>query len=383
MAEPRGPQPHLFTPLTLRGLTLRNRVVVSPMCQYAAVDGRMTDWHVHHHARFAMGGAALGIVEATAVVPEGRITHGCTGLWEDGQIEGMRRIAEVYAAYGAVAGVQIGHAGRKASTRRPWDGAAPIEAGDAEPPWRTVGPSAIPARPGWPVPDALSAGEIVSLIAAFAAATARARAAGMKVVEIHGAHGYLIHAFLSPLSNRRTDGWGGDANRRMRFALEVAEAIRAEWPDDLPLFHRASVVDGEAEGITVEDTIALSRALAARGVDLIDCSSGGISGSVSLVPRHPGDGFQIPLARAVRAGAGMPTMAVGFINTPDLAERTLAEGSADLIAIARELLADPNWPYHAAKALGADRAHWILPQPYAWYLERRDRLEPPAAPAAD
>lgn len=372
-----GTGPHLFRPLRLRGLEVRNRVVLSPMCQYKAVEGRIVDWHLHHHARFAMGGLGIAFVEATAVTRDGRIGHGCTGLWEDGQIEGMRRICDVYHAYGVAPAIQLGHAGRKASTRRPWDGADPIQPGDAEPPWETVAPSALPGRPGWHVPRALEASEIPGIVAAFGQAARRAREAGFRIAEIHGAHGYLIHSFFSPLSNRRDDAWGGDLHRRMRFALEVADAMRAEWPADLPLFYRASAVDGGGEGIAIEDTIELAKALKARGVDVIDCSSGGIAGTTTLGRQHPGYGFQVPLARAVRRGADMPTMAVGFITTPELAERTVAEGSADLVAIARELMSDPNWTYRAALALGAERPHWVLPDPYAWYLERRDQLEPP------
>lgn len=377
-----GAGPRLFRPLRLRGLEIRNRIALSPMCQYRAVEGRIVDWHLHHHARFAMGGLGIGFVEATAVLRDGRITHGCTGLWEDGQVEGMRRIAETYRAYGAVPAIQLSHAGRKGSTRRPWDGADSIAAGDAEPPWETVAPSALPGRPGWHFPRALEASEIPGIVEAFAAAARRAREAGFQVAEIHGAHGYLIHAFFSPLSNTRDDAYGGDRNRRMRLALEVAEAVRAEWPADLPLFYRASVVDGGGEGISLEDTVELARALKARGVDLVDCSSGGILGTTTLGREHPGHGFQIPLARGVRKGAGVPTMAVGFITEPELAERALAEGSADLVAIARELMADPNWAYRAAKALGADRPHWVLPDAYAWYLERRDQLVHPSATAA-
>ena len=330
----------LFQPFTQRGLTLRNRIVVSPMCQYAARDGHVVDWHHQHHARMALGGVALGMVEATAVSPQGRITHGCTGLWADSHIEGLARIAAMYEEHGAVPAIQLAHAGRKASAMRPRQGARPLTADDAEGPWRAIAPSPVAINDEWPAPHEMTQADIDRVLGDFAAATGRARAAGFKLVEIHGAHGYLIHEFLSPVTNRRGDGFGGSAAARMRFALEVADAVRGAWPDDLPVWFRASVVDGA--GIDVEHTIRLARELKLRGVDLIDCSSGGLSDNASLRRNYPGAGFQVPYAEAVREGAGIATMAVGFITQPEQAEAIVKTGQADLVAIGRELMADPN-----------------------------------------
>jgi len=236
--------PQLFTTLRLRGTELRNRIVVSPMCQYSAVEGYIQDWHLQHHARFALGGYGAAFVEATAVTRDGRITHGCTGLWEDGQIEGMARIAGMYRDHGAVPGIQLGHAGRRASMSRPWEGNRPLALDGPDPAWPTVGPSALPEREDYPAPRELTRSEIEDLVEAFGAAVARARRAGFDVVELHGAHGYLLHSFFSPISNRREDEFGGSLDRRMRLPLLVAEAVRAAWPDELPLFYRVSSVDG-------------------------------------------------------------------------------------------------------------------------------------------
>ena len=364
-------RPHLFTPLTLRGLTLKNRIVVSPMCQYKALDGATHDWHVMHHAKFAMGGAGLGFVEATAVAREGRITHGCTGLYLDEHVPGLRRIADLYHSYGAAAGIQIGHAGRRASCARPWEGAAPLANGGPDAAWQTVGPSAVPEKDGYPAPRELSAREIPGIVDAFVAAAKRALLAGFDVAEIHGAHGYLIHSFLSPVSNRREDAYGGSLEKRMRFPLEVAEAMRAAWPDDKPLFYRTSAVDGVENGVTIEDTVALARALKARGVDVVDCSMGGMSGAATLSTRKINQGYIVPYADEVRRETGIATMAVGAIMDPAYAESVLADGKADLIAIGRELLANPSWPYRAALELGLEEPDSVLPMEYGFYLSRR------------
>jgi 2,4-dienoyl-CoA reductase-like NADH-dependent reductase (Old Yellow Enzyme family) len=374
--------PLLFTPFTLRGVTLRNRVVLSPMCQYLADDGLVNDWHLIHHGKFATAGLGLAFVEATAITRDGRITHGCTGLWDDAQIEGMRRIVETYHRYGTKVAVQLNHAGRKGSTERPWDGAGSIPPRDAEGPWETVGPSPLPGRPGWHVPRELHADEIPAIIDAFRDATRRALAAGFDMVEIHGAHGYLLHTFVSPLANRRTDAWGGDLARRIRLPLLVAEAVREVWPADRPVVYRCSVLDGAEGGSSIEDSATLARELKARGVDLFDCSSGGMLSTTTLGNIHPGPGHQVPLARAMREGAGMPTIAVGFITEANQAEAILQEGSADLIAIGRELIADPYWAYHAALALGVADAHALLPLGYAFYMARRAALVRPSPAAA-
>lgn len=371
-------EPKLFSPLGLRGLVLRNRAVLSPMCQYQAVEGRMQDWHFAHHARFAAGGLAAAFVEATAVTRDGRITHGCTGIWDDGQIPGLKRIADLYRGQGTAPGIQIGHAGRRASALRPWDGASPIKDTEGrEPAWQAAAPSAIPEREGYPAPRELAQQEIEELVDAFAQGARRAIAAGFDIVEIHGAHGYLIHSFFSPVSNRRTDAFGGSRDRRMRFPLLVAEAIRKVWPVDKPVFYRASVVDNVEGGLIVEDTIALARALRERGIDLIDCSSGGMSGPATLSTNKIRPGYQVPLAAAVRRGADVPTMAVGAILEPRQAEAILRDGDADLVAIGRQAMAEPHWLYRAALELGLANPHAVLTPNYAFYLERRAAaLEP-------
>ena len=368
-------QPMLFSPLSIRGLTFRNRIVVSPMCQYQAVEGRAQDWHFAHHSRFALGGVGAAVVEATGVTRDGRISPGCTGIWEDDQIPGYQRITDTYRAHGVVSGIQLSHAGRKASTARPWDGGAPLPAKGDEAAWETVGPSALPAREGWPPPKALETEEIEDIVEAFRVAATRALEAGFDFLEIHGAHGYLLHSFFSPLSNRRTDEFGGDRKRRMRLPVMVAEAIRLVWPAERPLFYRASVIDGVDGGITVEDTIALACALKGAGVDAIDCSSGGLLGSVSMTNELPPPGFQVPLAEAVRRGADVPTVAVGMLTEPRQAEEVLQSCQADFIAIAREFIADPNWAYRAARELGREDPHGILPFSYAFYLRLRAEMQ--------
>ncbi len=362
----------LFAPLSIRSLTLRNRAVLSPLCQYQAVEGRVQDWHHAHHGRFAAGGLAAAFVEATGVTRNGRITHGCTGIWEDGQIEGLKRIAGLYKSFGVVPGIQIGHSGRRGSAARPWDGAAPLKTTvGPEPAWQTAGPSPLPEREGSPVPRALTLPEIEDLVNAFRAAARRAIAAGFDIIEIHGAHGYLIHSFFSPISNRRTDRFGGSLENRMRFALMVAEALRAIWPKEKPLFYRASCVDNVPGGLVIEDTVALAKELKSRGVDVLDCSSGGMSGSASLSTVKIKPGFQVPHAAAIRRGADIATMAVGAIIAPKQAEAILAAGDADLIALGRQLMAEPHWLYRAALELGEDNPHAVLSKYYAFYLERR------------
>jgi 2,4-dienoyl-CoA reductase-like NADH-dependent reductase (Old Yellow Enzyme family) len=332
----------------------------------------MQDWHFAHHARFAAGGLAAAFVEATGVTRDGRITYGCTGIWEDGQIAGLKRVADTYRAFVTLSGIQLAHAGRRASALRPWDGARPLEdESGPEPRWQTVAPSALPEREGYPVPRALTVPEIEALVDAFAAAARRALAAGFDLVEIHGAHGYLIHSFVSPHSNRRSDGFGGSRENRMRFPLLVAEAVRAIWPAERPVFYRASVTDNIEGGLTVEDSIALARALKDKGIDVIDCSAGGMTGSISLAATKIRPGYQVKLAAAVRRGAGIPTMAVGAIIEPRQAEAILADGEADLVALGRQMMAEPHWLYRAALELGLADPHAILPRNYAFYLERR------------
>lgn len=380
----------LFEPVTLRGAMLRNRVVVSPMCQYSAVEGQVTDWHLVHLGRFALGGAGLVMVEATAVTAAGRITHGDVGLWSDAHIPGLARIASFLKANGAAAGLQLAHAGRKASMQRPWNGNGPLDEADlarGEKPWPIAAPSAISLGEGWLTPQALTIDDLRQIETAFVSAARRALAAGFDVLELHAAHGYLMHSFLSPLSNRRDDAYGGDRERRMRFPLEVARRLRQVWPARQPLFVRISAIDGVDGGLTIEDSIAFARALAGVGIDVVDCSSGGILGSATAARVTRGFGFQVPFAERIRREAGIATMAVGLIIDPALAEAIVAAGQADLVAVGREALNDPNWALHAERALGAaaaeDRfASW--PKQAGWWLDRRQReLDRIAAAATD
>ena len=343
--------PALFAPLTLRGLTLPNRLVVAPMCQYSVTDGLVGDYHLAHLGRFALGGFGLVLVEATGVTPEGRISHGDVGLWSDEHVPGLARVADFLRAHGSAAGIQLAHAGAKASSLRPWDGNGPVTPENARPdedPWITVSASAVPHGPGWPTPHPLSVEELAEVRDAFVAATLRSLTAGFDVVEIHAAHGYLLNQFLSPLTNRREDGYGGSREARMRFPLEVVEAVRAVWPEDKPLFVRVSSVDASRDGMTVEDTVAFARELKARGVDAIDTSGGGLGGDW----QHPiGYGYQVPFAAQIRAEAEIATMAVGLIVDARQAEAVVVSGAADLVAIAREAQDDPNFAVHAYREL--------------------------------
>src|SRR5215210_6820958 len=297
--------PVLLSPLTLRGVTLPNRLVVAPMCQYSVTDGLVSDYHLVHLGRFALGGFGTVLVEATGVTPEGRISHGDVGLWDDGQIPGLARIVDVLHAEGAVAGIQLAHAGSKASSLRPWDGGGAVTTENTRPgeqPWQTVSASEVAPAPGYPVPHALTADELAGVREAFVAATRRALTAGFDLIEVHAAHGYLLNQFLSPLTNRRTDGYGGSLEGRMRFPLEVVEAVRAAWPEDKPLFVRISAVDGSRAGLTIEDAVVFARELRARGVDVVDVSGGGLGGGW----QHPiGYGYQVPFASQIRADAGI------------------------------------------------------------------------------
>ncbi len=340
---------HLFQPLTQRGIQFRNRIAVSPMCQYSSEDGFAGDWHLVHLGSRAVGGAALVMMEATAVEARGRISPFDQGIWKDEHVAFLRRIAAFLKTFGAVAGIQLAHAGRKASVRRPWEGGAAIPVADGG--WQTVAPSAIPFRPGDSTPVELSKGEIHTVMDAFVAAARRALQAGFQLVELHGAHGYLMHQFLSPLSNRRTDGYGGSFANRVRFALETVEAVRAAWPQDLPLWLRLSATDWVDGGWSIDDSVALARLVKPMGVDLIDCSSGG-SSLEQKIPMGPG--YQVPFAERIRAEVGISTGAVGLISTPEQAERIVSSGQADMVLLAREFLRDPYFPLHAARALGAE-----------------------------
>jgi len=367
----------LLSSLALGSVELPNRMVASPMQQYmAGRDGMVCDWHLVHLGKLAVGGFGLVFTEALAVEPEGRLTYRDLGVWDDFHVSGLSRLAELMARSGTVPGAQLIHAGRKASVAAPYDGFEPLGEKDererGEAPWPVISASALEANPGWPVPQAIDRDGIKRMLERYAAGTKRCREAGFEVLNIHGAHGYLIHSFLSPLSNVRDDEYGGDRANRMRFAIEVADAVRSEWPADKPIFYRLSCVDGVEGGWELGDTVVLSRELAAHGIDIIDCSSGGLGrrATPAIIPRELG--FQVPYAARVRAEAGVPTMAVGLILDPHQANEIVEQGHADLVAIGREALYNPNWPLHSAVALeGPDAFEERWPPTYGWWLYRR------------
>jgi len=385
LRTPVDERPLLFRPIKMRGVTARNRIMLGPMSQYLAMDGNLTDWHLVHLGQFAIGGAGIVCSEETAVEARGRRTHHCAGIYNDAHVRGYRRVTSFLKDLGAVPAIQLGHAGRRGSVRSPWEGRRPLDARDAAQglsPWTTVSSSPIPHSPDRPPPAALDVDEIRAEVQAWREAAARSADAGFEAVEIHGAHGYLINQFLSPVGNRRNDAYGGDLQGRMRFALELVEAVRAAWPADKPLFFRCSVVDGKGGHWDMDDTIVLAKELRQRGVDFIDCSCGGLEGQSSLpaVPRHL-PGYNVVYSEHVRREAGIPTIVVGMITEPAQAEAILQEGKADIIAIAREMLCNPYWPVHAAKTLGLRDWLDVLPENYAFRLypreeERRRRKEP-------
>ncbi|MBW4699504.1 MAG: NADH:flavin oxidoreductase/NADH oxidase [Aphanocapsa lilacina HA4352-LM1] len=338
---------HLFAPLTLRDITLRNRIAVSPMCQYSSTDGLANDWHFVHLGSRAVGGAGLVIFEAAAVEARGRISPQDLGIWSDAHIEPLRRINDFIHRQESVAGIQIAHAGRKASTARPWEGGGPLTEGEGG--WADiVAPSALPFDAGHPLPEALDEAGIAATVQAFAAAARRSLEAGFRVLEIHAAHGYLLHSFLSPLSNRRTDRWGGLFENRIRLLLAVVEAVRGVWPERLPLFVRISATDWTEGGWDLEQSVLLAQVLARSGVDLIDCSSGGVIPGVRI---PAGPGYQTGFAERIRAEADMLTGAVGQITSAEQADHIVRTGQADLVLIGRQLLRDPYWPLKAAVEL--------------------------------
>jgi 2,4-dienoyl-CoA reductase-like NADH-dependent reductase (Old Yellow Enzyme family) len=340
--------PPLFAPLALRGLTLANRIVVSPMCQYSSENGFANDWHLVHLGSRAVGGAALVMAEATAVAPEGRITAADLGIWDDAHVAELARCVRFIRGQGAAAGIQLAHAGRKASTTPPWEGGrqVPPDSGG----WRPVAPSAVPFRAGDVAPEALTRDGIAGVVDVFVAAARRADAAGFQALEVHAAHGYLLHEFLSPLSNRRDDDYGGSLENRMRLTLEVVRAVRRAWPGDRPLFVRISATDWADGGWDIEQSVVLARRLAAEGVDLVDCSSGGLVPGVSI---PIGPGYQLQFAERIRREAKVMTGAVGLITEPHQANAVVASGQADLVFLARQLLRHPYWPLRAARTLGA------------------------------
>jgi 2,4-dienoyl-CoA reductase-like NADH-dependent reductase (Old Yellow Enzyme family) len=356
----------LFEPLRLRALELAHRIVVSPMCQYSSEDGFATDWHLVHLGGRAVGGAALVFTEATAVTAEGRISPQDLGIYDDRHVEALARIVRFVKGQGAAAGIQLAHAGRKASTRPPWAGTGAILPADGG--WEPIGPTGVPFTGGYPVPRAATAPDLGDVAAAFRAAALRARAAGFDVAEIHAAHGYLIHEFLSPLVNTRTDEYGGSYDNRVRLCLQIADAVRSAWPEQLPVFVRLSCTDWKAGGWDLEQAVELARRLRGHGVDLVDCSSGGAVPDAKI-PLAPG--YQVPFAERIRREAGIATGAVGLITSAAQAATIVHSGQADCVLLARELLRQPYWPLHAAHQLGR-----ALPWP-PQYL----RAAPPGTPA--
>lgn len=346
---------NLFSPFSCRSITFRNRIGVAPMCQYSSVDGLPNAWHMVHLGSRAVGGAGLVLFEAAAVCADGRISSGDLGLWNQGQAEALRPIAEFVHGQGAVAGIQLAHAGRKGSTQVPWIGRAEVSI--AEGGWETMAPSALRFNPEYPLPREMTRSDIDQAMDHFIASARLARSAGFQVIELHMGHGYLVHEFLSPLSNRREDDYGGSFENRIRFAVEIAAAVRAEWPEELPLFARLSATDWVEGGWDVQQSIELAKALRIAGVDLIDCSSGSIVPG-SRGPQAPG--FQVPLAAAIRTGAGIPTAAVGLITQARQAEEILVQEQADLVLLARQLLVDPYWPLRAQAELDGMASQWPI-----------------------
>ncbi|HEV2510299.1 NADH:flavin oxidoreductase/NADH oxidase [Bosea sp. (in: a-proteobacteria)] len=366
--------PLLFQPLTIRGVTLRNRIAVSPMAMYCADNGYPVPFHQVHYGKFAMGGAGLVYVEQAAITRTGRITNGCLGLWEDGQAEALAPIAAFLRSQGAVPAIQINHSGRKGSAQRAWEGngvLTPENLAKGDESWQPLGASDNPFSDNWPVPKPLDQAGLGEIRDAFVATALRALKAGFQIIELHMAHGYLLQSFLSPIANKRTDAYGGSRENRMRFPLEVARAVRAALPSDVPLFARISAVDWIDGGWELDDSVSFARELKLAGVDLVDCSSGGnlLKGATnSNLTRSPG--YQAPFARRLRAEAGVMSQAVGLIRSPEFAEALLQEGAADIIAIGRQMLFDPFWAHHAAEALGQTGAFEAWPKPYAWWLEK-------------
>jgi len=359
----------LFSPYSLRGMRLRNRTVVAPMCQYSSIEGLANDWHLVHLGRFAMGGFGLVILEATGVTAKGRITYGDLGIWSDDHVPGLQRITKFLHAQGAAAGIQLAHAGRKASSPVPWRSEVPEDpqarAAIGYEEWVTQAPSALAHSPSYAMPEALDAAGMDEVKDAFVAAARRADAAGFDTVEVHAAHGYLLNQFLSPLANQRTDEFGGPLENRMRFPLDVIGAVRAAWPQDKPLIVRISASDNHPQGWTLEDSIVFAQRMKALGVDMVHCSTGGFDGGrIKAAPL-----YQVPFAKGVREGADIPTMAVGLITTAQDAEAVIAEGEADLVALARGALDDPNWPVHARHALVSNSEAYAL-----WPDQARDRM---------
>ncbi|HEX2826991.1 MAG TPA: NADH:flavin oxidoreductase/NADH oxidase [Burkholderiales bacterium] len=366
----------LFSPLAIRELTLRNRIVVSPMLTYCADGGHVNDFHLSHLGKFAAGGAGLVFMESTKIDPAGCSTPRDLGLWKDEFVAPMKRITSLVKRNGAVVGIQLGHSGRKARRSVPWEGRVPMAnhpGVDHGEPWELIGPSAVAHDPKYSVPREMSRDDIRKAADQWGEAVRRADEAGFDIVEIHGAHGYLIHQFLSSTANKRTDEYGGSLENRMRFACEVVRRVRQSWPREKPLFFRVSAVD--ETGWTIDDSVELAKALKKAGVDVIDCSSGGMGEGATASEQAPGYGYQVPYARDIRAGADIMTMAVGMIVHSDHAEEIVQTGSADLVALGREFLHNPNWPIDAAQKLQAEAPFSGIPPAYAYFLEKRSKLD--------
>ncbi len=368
----------LFTKKQIRDITLKNRVAIAPMCNYSAKDGFANDWHLVHLGKFAQGGAGLVFTEATAVQSTGRITHGDLGIWKDDHIPGLKKISEFIKSQNSIPGIQLAHAGRKASMQRPWHGNGPLDNTDqsrGENNWEIDAPSAIAVAEGFLIPHELSLEEIRQIQNSWKDATIRAKKAGFEIVELHSAHGYLGHEFLSPISNRRKDKYGNTLEGRMRFVLETAAIIRENWPENKPVFTRISSVDGVDGGWTLEDSVTLSKELKKRGVDVIDCSSGGISGSATAAKIKRGPGFQVPFSEKIKIQADISTMTVGLITEPHHAEEILQSGKADIIAIGREALYNPNWALHSEVELKGEGEFESWPNQYGWWLDKRQKSQ--------
>lgn len=366
--------PLLFEPLTIRSLTLKNRVVISPMMQHAAPGGLSTPWHLVHLGKFALGGAGLVFVESTAVSPAGRIGKADVGLWSDEQIEPLAGVVDFVRGNGAAIGIQLGHAGRKAGSQPLWEGGAALsvdEMAHVDPRWQRFGPSAIAAGPGWSVPVAMDLADIDRVVLDFVAAARRADQAGFDVIELHFGHGYLVTSFLSPNANHRDDAYGGDRAGRMKLALRIAAEVRDAWPTSKPLFCRISAVDGSIDGWNLDDSVVLARELKRVGVDVVDCSSGGLTEETKALPVPRGLGFQVPFAERIRSEAEVLTQAVGMIVEPQQAEDILQAGQADLIALGREALFDPYWALHARDELAPDARYSQWPLRHGIWLDKR------------
>ncbi|MEJ8813072.1 NADH:flavin oxidoreductase/NADH oxidase [Variovorax ureilyticus] len=372
----------LFEPLQVRSLRLKNRIVISPMMQHAAPGGFANNWHLVHLGKFALGGAGLIFTESTAVSPVGRIGKDDAGMWLDAHVAPWKNVVDFVHEHGAAIGIQLGHAGRKAGSKALWEGGealSPEEMSEVDPRWIRIGPSPVAAGEGWSVPDEMTQGDIDEVVQQFVDSTRRSDAAGFDAIELHFGHGYLVTSFLSPISNLRTDEYGGSREGRMRLAIRIARGVRAAWPDEKPLWCRLSVVDGAVGGWDVDDTVALVRALQAVGVDVIDCSSGGLTEQTKALPVPRGLGFQVPFSRRIKRDTGATTQAVGMIVDARQAEEVVGSGSADLVAIGREALYDPYWPVHAQATLQRDPKYRDWNIRHRVWLEKRqvffDRLD--------